>query len=75
MNGKWKAAFLGRMACAFLALASLALAQTPSKAPAKAPAAASAAKAKLLDLNSATKQELQALRATAPKRLEERPSA
>ena len=61
MNRKLRAAFLGWMACAFLALASLTAAQTPSKAPAKAPAAASTAKAKLLDLNSATKEELQVL--------------
>ncbi len=61
MNRKLRAAFFGWMACAFLALASLSMAQTPSNAPSKAPAAASTAKAKLLDLNSATKEELQAL--------------
>jgi competence protein ComEA len=51
--------------CAMLAFATLAVAQTPSKAPAKTPAATSkaapAAKATLVDLNSATKDELQAL--------------
>src|SRR4029077_4617987 len=65
MNRKWKAAFFCRMACAVIALASLTIAQTPSKAPSKtpdkAPAAASSAKAKILDINSATKEELQAL--------------
>ena len=65
MNRKFKVAFFGWMACALLALASLTMAQTPSKAPSKipdkAPATASTAKGKLLDLNSATKEELQAL--------------
>jgi len=61
MNRKLRAAFFGWMACAFLALASLSIAQTPSKAPSKTPTPASTAKAKLLDLNSATKEELQAL--------------
>jgi competence protein ComEA len=61
MNRKLRAAFFGWMACAFLALASLSMAETPSQAPSKTPAAASTTKAKLLDLNSATKQELQAL--------------
>ena len=60
MNRKLRAAFFGWMACAFLALASLSMGQTPSKAPSKTPAA-STAKAKLLDLNSATKEELTAL--------------
>jgi DNA uptake protein ComE-like DNA-binding protein len=50
------------MVCAFLALASVAMGQTPSKAPAKtSPAAVSTGKAQLLDLNSATKDELQTL--------------
>jgi DNA uptake protein ComE-like DNA-binding protein len=50
------------MVCAFLALASATMAQTPGKAPAKTPpAAASTGKAQLLDLNSATKDELQTL--------------
>ena len=61
MNRKWKAAFCFWIAGLLLALASPAMAQTPSKAPSKAPAAKSSAKAKLLDLNSATKEELQAL--------------
>ncbi len=61
MNRKLRAAFFGWMACAFLALASLSMGQTPSKAPSKTPTPASTAKAKLLDLNSATKEELQAL--------------
>jgi len=55
----------GFLACALLALAGLATAQTASKAPAAASSAASGAastaKAKLLDLNSATKDQLQAL--------------
>ena len=61
MNPKLRATFLGCVTCVLLAVAGMTLAQTPSKAPAKAPAAASTAKAKLLDLNSATKEELQAL--------------
>jgi competence protein ComEA len=65
MNRKLRVALLGSMACALLVLATLTMAQTPSKAPAKtpakAPAPASAAKAKLVDLNSATKDELQAI--------------
>jgi competence protein ComEA len=62
MTLKSRMAFCGWMACAFLALASATMGQTPSKAPAKTPsAAASTGKAKLLDLNSATKDELQAL--------------
>jgi competence protein ComEA len=65
MNRKLRLAFWGLLACAVLALASRAMAQTPGKAPAKAagkaPAASSTAKAKLLDLNSATKEELQAI--------------
>jgi DNA uptake protein ComE-like DNA-binding protein len=55
-------AFYGGMVCAFLALASATMGQTPGKAPAKTPpAAASTGKAQLLDLNSATKDELQTL--------------
>jgi competence protein ComEA len=65
MSRKVKVAFLGWMVCTLFVLASLTMAQTPSKAPSKmpdkAPAAASTAKAKLLDVNSATKEELQAL--------------
>jgi len=61
MNRKWRAAFCFWIAGALLALASLTMAQTPSKAPSKTPTAKSSAKAKLLDLNSATKEELQAL--------------
>jgi competence protein ComEA len=63
MNRRLKVTAFSWMACALLALASLAMAQTPSKAPAKATAKApaAAAKAKLVDLNSATKDELQAI--------------
>jgi DNA uptake protein ComE-like DNA-binding protein len=58
---------VGWLASAALVFASAALAQnqstpkTPSKATAKAATKAPTAKAKLLDLNSATKDELQAL--------------
>lgn len=58
---------VGWLASAALMLASAALAQsqstaqTPSKAAAKASTKAPTAKAKLLDLNSASKDELQAL--------------
>ena len=61
MHRKLRAAFFGWVACALLALASLSMAQTPSETSSKTPVAASTAKAKLLDLNSATKEELQAL--------------
>ena len=61
MNRKLRLELLGLMACTLLAIASLATAQTPGSAPAKAPATAAAPKAKLLDLNSATKDQLQAL--------------
>ncbi|MCU1341636.1 MAG: hypothetical protein JWN92_1059 [Candidatus Acidoferrum typicum] len=62
MTLKSRMALCGWIACAFLALASGTLGQTPSKAPAKTPpSAAAAGKAKPLDLNSATKDELQAL--------------
>jgi competence protein ComEA len=60
MTLKSRMAFYGCMICAFLALASATMGQTPSKAPAKAPSA-STGKAQLLDLNSATKDELQTL--------------
>jgi competence protein ComEA len=60
MTLKSRMALCGWIACAFLALASATLGQTPSKAPAKTPPAA-AGKAKLVDLNSASKDELQAL--------------
>jgi competence protein ComEA len=61
MTLKSRMACYGWMVCAFLALASVAMGQTPSKAPAKTPASASTGKAQLLDLNSATKDELQTL--------------
>jgi DNA uptake protein ComE-like DNA-binding protein len=61
MNRKIRLDLLGLMACILLTLAALATAQTPSSAPAKASATAAAPKAKLLDLNSATKDQLQAL--------------
>src|SRR5258708_25434815 len=61
MNRKLRAAFFGWMACAFLALASLSTAQTPSKAPSKTPTPASTTNAKPLDLNSAPKEAFQAL--------------
>src|SRR6202521_6044870 len=61
MNRKWKAAFCFWIAAALLALAAPAMAQTPTKAPSKTPAAKTSPKAKPLDLNSATKEELQAL--------------
>ena len=62
MTLKSRMALYGWMVCAFLALASATMGQTPSKAPAKTPSAASSTgKAQLLDLNSATKDELQIL--------------
>jgi len=62
MTLKSRMAICAWMACAFLALASATMGQTPSKAPAKTPpAAASTGKANLVDLNSASKDELQAL--------------
>jgi DNA uptake protein ComE-like DNA-binding protein len=66
MNQKSRFVLLSWIASALLfALASLTMAQTPNKAssktPSKTPAASSKAKAKLLDVNSATKEELQAL--------------
>ena len=62
MTLKSRMALYGWMVCAFLALASATMGQTPSKAPAKTPpAASSTGKAQLLDLNSATKDELQTL--------------
>jgi DNA uptake protein ComE-like DNA-binding protein len=52
----------GVLAFSLLAISGLAMAQTTGTAPAKAPAATTAAqKAKLVDLNSATKDQLQAL--------------
>jgi DNA uptake protein ComE-like DNA-binding protein len=65
MNQKLRLVLLTCMTCALLALASPTMGQTPSKAPSKTsgktPGASSTAKAKLLDVNSATKEELQAL--------------
>jgi competence protein ComEA len=61
VNRKLRLALLGSIACAFLMLAGWAMAQTASKAPAKSTAPASTAKPKILDLNSATKDELQEL--------------
>ena len=62
MTLKSRMAVCGWIVCTFLAVASATMAQTPSKAPAKTPpATATTGKAKLVDLNSATKDELQAL--------------
>jgi competence protein ComEA len=67
MYRKLRLTTVGLLAFAALVIASVALAQTqpatkaPSKSPSKAATKAPAAKAKLLDLNSATKDELQAL--------------
>jgi len=67
MHRKLRLTTVGLLAFAALVIASVALAQTqpatkaPSKSPSKAATKAPAAKAKLLDLNSATKDELQAL--------------
>jgi competence protein ComEA len=65
MNAKVKLTALGWMACAILAFATVSFAQTAATPPAKSAttttATASSAKAKLLDLNSATKAQLQAL--------------
>jgi competence protein ComEA len=63
MNSKSRLSKLSWITFALLVFASLATAQTPTKAPSKAatPTASSAAKTKLLDLNSATKSELDAL--------------
>jgi competence protein ComEA len=68
MHRKLRQTTVGLLASAALVFASVALAQTqsttkaPSKAPSKAVTKAPAtAKAKMLDLNSATKDELQAL--------------
>ncbi len=68
MYRELRLSIVGLLASAALIFASVALAQTqpttkaPSKAPSKAATKAPAvAKAKLVDLNSATKDELQAL--------------
>ena len=70
MNRRLRAVLLGSMGVALLALASLATAQTMPSKPAAKPAdaastatsaATSTAKGKLLDLNSASKADLQAL--------------
>jgi DNA uptake protein ComE-like DNA-binding protein len=63
MNRKLRLGLPGLLVCSLLALGSLAAAQTPSGATTKAAAASTAAapKVKLLDLNSATKDQLQAL--------------
>ena len=68
MHRKLRQTTVGLLVSAALVFASVALAQTqsttkaPSKAPSKAVTKAPAtAKAKMLDLNSATKDELQAL--------------
>ena len=62
MNRRSRITFLGWITLALLAVATTTMAQTPAKAPSKIPAASAAsAKAKLLDLNSATKDELDAL--------------
>jgi competence protein ComEA len=68
MYRKLRQTTVGLLASAALVFASVALAQTQSttKAPSKAPSRAATkapatAKAKMLDLNSATKDELQAL--------------
>jgi competence protein ComEA len=65
MNLKSRLVKLGWVTFALLVFASLTVAQTPTKAPSKtaskAPAASSATKTKLLDLNTATKTELDAL--------------
>ena len=62
MTLKARMTFCGWMACAILALACATMGQTSGKAPAKTPAAAaSSGKVKLVDLNSASKDELQAL--------------
>ena len=65
MNKKLRLLLLSCVTCALLALASVTIAQTPEKAPSKTPGktpvASSKAKPKLVDVNSATKEELQAL--------------
>lgn len=65
MHRRLKSAAVIWVACAILSLASMTFAQTTSTAPAKSTtsstAAASTAKTKLVDLNSATKDQLQAL--------------
>ena len=61
MTLKSRMAICAWMACAFLALASSTMGQTPSKAPAKTPPAAESTPKAKVDLNSASKDELQAL--------------
>jgi competence protein ComEA len=65
MNKKLRLLLLSCMSCVLLVLASGTMGQTPSKAPSKttgkSSAASSKAKPKLVDVNSATKEELQAL--------------
>jgi competence protein ComEA len=63
MYRKLRLTTVGLLASAALVFASLALAQTQSttKAPSKAATKAPTAKAKLLDLNTAPKDDLQAL--------------
>jgi competence protein ComEA len=63
MNSKSRLSKLSWIAFALLVFASVTMAQTATKTPSKAaaPGASSAAKTKLLDLNSATKEELEAL--------------
>ena len=60
MNAKSRLVKLGWLTCALLAFASLSMAQAPAKTAAKS-AAQSTANAKVLDLNSATKDELSSL--------------
>jgi competence protein ComEA len=63
MNSKSRLSRLSWIAFILLVFTGLTMAQTPTKAPSKsaAPAASSTSKTKLLDLNSATKDELDAL--------------
>lgn len=67
MSRIWRLTLVGWLASAALVFAGAALAQnqstpkSPTKATAKAATKAPTAKAKLLDLNSASKDELQAL--------------
>jgi competence protein ComEA len=61
MNLQSRLAKLGWSTLALLLFASLTMAQAPTKAPSKSTPKASAAKTTLLDLNSATKDQLGAL--------------